>query len=153
MYILLLILWFILNGKITLELFFIGIVLCALVYFFACKFLNFSLKKDLWLCRCVPLLIVFIICLVIEVVKSNLNIIHLIWSKEKLNPKIVHFNIPLKNSTLRVLFANAITLTPGTITILLEDEYIVHALKGEYIEDIDKSFLLKILLQMEKKLK
>ncbi len=137
MFILLFLFWLLINGKITLELVIIGIVLSTLVYLFACAFLRFSFKKDLIFCKNFPLLIAFLFMLIIEVVKSNLNIITLIWSNKTPKPEIVHFSIDLKSPFLRVLFANSITLTPGTITISLEENhYTVHALRAEYIEGI-----------------
>lgn len=152
MSILLFLFWILLNGKVNLEIVLIGIVLSGAVYFFSCMFLNYSLKKDLNFFKTLYLLIAFLGLLVIEVVKSNLNIITLIWSKKQPDPKIAHFNVNLKSSFLRVMFANSITLTPGTITInLKDDEFTVHALRYEYIQGIEDSKLLKILMKMEGK--
>ena len=150
MFILLFLFWILLNGKINLEIAIIGLILCALVYGFACLFLQFSFKKDMVYCKGLVLLMVYLFLLIIEVVKSNLNIITLIWSKKDADPKIAHFNVDLKSTFLRVLFANSITLTPGTITIdLKDDEFVVHALRFEYIDGIDQSKLLKVLKKME----
>ena len=150
MFILLFLFWVLLNGKINLEITIIGLIICALVYTFAHMFLGFSFKKDLGYSKGLFMLIVYIFFLAIEVVKSNLNIITLIWSKKEVEPKIKHFNVSIKSKFLRVIFANSITLTPGTITIdLKQDEYIVHALRGEYIEDIEQSRLCKMLKKME----
>ena len=91
--------------------------------------------------------------MIVEVIKSNLNIITLIWSHKEPDPKIAHFKVDLDSKFLRVLFANAITLTPGTITIDLdENNYTVHALRFEYIDGIENSNLLKLLKKMEGKL-
>ena len=153
MFILLFFFWILINGKITLELAIIGLLLAIFIYGFACLFLNFSIKKDILFVKNIHLFIAFMIMLIIEVVKSNLNIIFLIWFNKAPNPEIVHFNVDLKTPFLRVLFANSITLTPGTITISLDDnEYIVHALRKEYIEDIEDNVLLKILKRIEKRI-
>lgn len=150
MFILLFFFWLLINGKVTLELVIIGIILSALVYLFACCFLSFSLKKDILFCKNIPLFLAFLFMLIVEVVKSNLNIITLIWANKTPEPEIVHFTIDLKSPFLRVLFANSITLTPGTITISLEENhYTVHALRAEYIDGIEDSILLKILKKME----
>ena len=150
MFILLFLFWILINGKINLEITIIGLIICALVYAFVYFFLDFNFKKDLTCCKNIGLFIVFLALLVIEVVKSNLNIITLIWSKKEADPKIAHFNVDLKSTFLRVLFANSITLTPGTITIdLKDDEFIVHALRYEYIDGIDQSKLLNVLKKME----
>ena len=150
MFVLLFLFWILINGKVTLEIAIIGLILCAAVYLFACVFLRFSFKKDLIFVKSLGLMIVYLVLLVIEVVKSNLNIITLIWSHKTPEPKIAHFKVQLKSNFLRVLFANAITLTPGTITIDLEENnYTVHALRYEYIDGIEESRLLKILQKME----
>ena len=83
-----------------------------------------------------------------------MNIISLIWSNKQPEPEIVHFSIDLESNFLRVMFANAITLTPGTITITLEENhYVVHALRPENIDGIENSILLKILKKMEANIK
>lgn len=150
MFILLFLFWLLINGKITLELVIVGLVISAAVYAFSCYFLKFSFKKDLMLMKSMPLLIWFMALLVVEVVKSNLNIIGVILKNKSPEPAIATFNVDLKNSFLRVLFANSITLTPGTITISLTDEeLVVHALRKEYLDGIDNSRLLKVLMKME----
>lgn len=150
MFILLFFFWILLNGKINLELSLIGLIICITVYTFSCVFLNFSFKKDIRLCKMIGLVIYYAFCLLLEVIKSNLNIITFIWSNKEADPKIVHFDVKLKKTYLRVLFANSITLTPGTITInLKEDEFVVHALRYEYISGIENSKLLRILQKME----
>ena len=150
MFILLFLFWLLINGKITWELVIIGLIVCGLVYAFSCAFLNFSLKKDLRIMKSFHLIIAFLFMLVWEVIKSNWNMITLIWANKEPDPKIAKFNVDLHSPFLRVLFANSITLTPGTITIsLTEDEFVVHALRGEYIEGIENSVLLKILKKME----
>lgn len=45
----------------------------------------------------------------------------------RINPRIVHFRTRLKYDLARAILANAITLTPGTVTLELdEDHLIVH---------------------------
>lgn len=155
MFILLFLLWILLNGKITLELTVFGLIIAGLIYLFACLFMNFSFKKDWYFIRILPLIVWYLLTLVIEVVKSNLNILFLILNKKKTpDPEIVHFTIELESEFLRVIFANSITLTPGTITVSLDHKkYTVHALRSEYIDGIENARLLKILKKMEEKKK
>ena len=51
MFILLFAFWILLNGKINLEITIIGLIICGLVYAFACFFLQFSFKKDMLYCK------------------------------------------------------------------------------------------------------
>lgn len=43
----------------------------------------------------------------------------------RINPRIVHFRTRLKYELARALLANAITLTPGTVTLDLEEDHLV----------------------------
>ena len=97
--------WILLNGKINLEITIIGLILCGFVYAFMCFFLKFSFKKDLMYCKNLGLLVVYFALLIVEVVKSNLNIISLIWSNKQPEPEIVHFSIDLESNFLRVMFS------------------------------------------------
>ncbi|MDA3832983.1 MAG: Na+/H+ antiporter subunit E [Spirochaetales bacterium] len=44
--------------------------------------------------------------------------------KGKANPRIVHFRTRLRSDLARMLLANSITLTPGTITLDLNDDHL-----------------------------
>jgi len=55
----------------------------------------------------------------------------------RIDPKVIRFKTKLKREISRTVFANAITLTPGTITIrITEDEYLVHALSSRAAEGL-----------------
>jgi multicomponent Na+:H+ antiporter subunit E len=43
----------------------------------------------------------------------------------KIDPGIVHFRTRLKSDLARVILTNSITLTPGTITLDLNDDHLV----------------------------
>ena len=47
MYIIFVILWIIFNGKFTWEILWIGAVISAMLYWFVCRFMGYSIKKDL----------------------------------------------------------------------------------------------------------
>ncbi len=67
-------------------------------------------------------------------------------------PAIVHFQTDLKTTFARVLLANSITLTPGTITVSLKDNiYTVHCLDKELAMGIDSSVFVKLLERIERK--
>lgn len=151
MFLLLLFIWFIFNGKVTLEITWIGIVLCAAIYFFMCRFMDYSIKKDLHFLRKSGTFLYYIGMLILEIIKSSLQVIHLILTdREIVEPVIVKHKTPLKTRSGRVLLANSITLTPGTFTIILEeDELIIHCLDEEMAEGIDDLKLEKLLLKLE----
>ncbi len=65
-------------------------------------------------------------------------------------PRIVTFRSGLKTQVNRVLLANTITLTPGTLSVMCsEDEYVVHALSPRHGEDVKNMQLTADLRETE----
>lgn len=70
-----------------------------------------------------------------QIILANLYVAYLALHPrmlEKIDPRIIRFKTRLKKDLSLVTFANSITLTPGTITVLLKDRYY-------YVHAIDKS--------------
>ena len=69
----------------------------------------------------------------------------------EINPRVVHFRTRLKSDMARVILANSITLTPGTIAMHLDDDHlIVHWLNAKtrhskYAGELIKSQFEKLL--------
>jgi len=80
----------------------------------------------------------YLFWLIGQIILSSIHVTKLIWSpKDKLSPTLA--KIPVKNvvSNTSVLYANSITLTPGTLSVDLDnDEITVHALQKESIEEL-----------------
>ena len=142
MYVLYFVLWVIFNGQITWEICIFGVIIAALLCAFTCRFMGYSIEKELWLYRKLGKLLQYAFVLVIEVVKANLGTVRLILTqKEEIQPVLVSFHSDLQSPLTQTLLANAITLTPGTITVALENgDYMVHCLDesmAEGIEDLE----------------
>ena len=90
---------------------------------------------------------------ILEILKANIGVMQLILSpKMEVEPKLVRFRTDLKTDLARVILANSITLTPGTITVTLEgDEYLVHCLDKSMAEGMDDSIFVRLLHQLEEK--
>lgn len=151
MYLLYFVLWIIFNGKFTLEIAAFGIIIAALLFAFTCKFTDYSIAKEKKMFKNSFRIIRYIILLVLEIVKANLAVSRLILSeKEEPEPALVKFTADLATPTGRSLLANAITLTPGTITVLLEDNnYTVHCLDKDFAQGIDESEFIDIIKKCE----
>ncbi len=122
--------WFLLekDGKFEDSLFF--------KKFFFKKFLKFLLVFPLYLA-------VFLF----EMVKANLDVaLRVISPSLSIRPGIMRYTIPeLKSRALQLLFANSITLTPGTMTVEIEDkDFLVHRI------DVKETSLLPVLLSLLK---
>ena len=78
-----------------------------------------------------------------QIVKSSIQVTKLIWgSSRNISPVLEKINaqgVPMKS---RVLFANSITLTPGTLSVdLVDGEVSVHALQKSSIEKLKKGVM------------
>ena len=123
MYILYFLLWVIFNGQFTAEIAIFSVFIAAALFAFTCKFMDYSIKKELSFYKNIFKEISYGILLVKEVVKANLFVAKLILTQEtEPEPMLVTFKSSLKTETARAFLANAITLTPGTITVNLDED-------------------------------
>lgn len=152
MYFIYFLLWVIFNGSFTLEICLFGIVIAGAIFAFTCKFMDYSVQKEKQNLKKVFKFFRYICVLVIEIVKANFAVVHMILSeKEELEPALVSFHSDMQTPTGRALLANAITLTPGTITVSLEgSEYLVHCLDSDLAVGMDESVFVKLLADLEK---
>lgn len=125
--------WLILNGKVTAEICLFGVVISAALLVFMCKFMDYSLKKELLVWGLVPFFFRYIWVLVEEIVKANVCVLRLILTPGlEPEPALIYFDTGLKSGTAKMILANSITLTPGTITVSVEGErFCVHCLDLE----------------------
>lgn len=151
MYLLYFILWVIFNGTITFEICWIGLIVSGAIFAFTCKFMDYSLKKEKKLFISLFKILRYLGIVIWEIIKANITAVKMIISeKEILEPVLVDFSVHLKTSTARALLANAITLTPGTITVTLEDNiFTVHCLDKSLAEGIDNSIFVECLTELE----
>ena len=151
MFIVFFLIWIIFNGQFTLEIAAFGVVIAGAIYWFICKFLDYKPGNDLILCKRLMLILHYVLVLLVEIIKANRTVFKMIYSaKYRLEPAVVHFKTDLHTTFAKVLLANSITLTPGTITVSLkDDEYVVHCLDKELAQGIDTSIFVKLLERIE----
>jgi multicomponent Na+:H+ antiporter subunit E len=77
---------------------------------------------------------------IIELIKSNLDVaFRVLHPKLPINPGIVKVKTNLQSRLGRIILANSITLTPGTLTVEIKDDnYYIHWIDVT-AEDIGKS--------------
>lgn len=73
-----------------------------------------------------------------EVVLANIDVIKRILTPGKsISPQLVKLPLPQQTDLGKVIYANAITLTPGTVSVQLDrSEITVHALAKESAEEL-----------------
>ena len=96
-------------------------------------------------------ILLFISTLLLEIIKANVHVAKIVLDpKLPIEPAIVKFQTELKGDTAKVSLANAITLTPGTITMdIVGDTFYVHALTRDAAEDITNWPIEDLLKEVE----
>ena len=114
-------------------------------------FLNTVRKNDIRFFKNFFRTLHYICVLFIEIVKSSFAVIRIVFSKKlEIQPQIVFFEVPLKSEFLRTILANSITLTPGTITVDVdENRFCVHALDYTLADGIENCVFVHLLMKME----
>lgn len=143
--------WVIFNGRLTLEIAVFGIAVAAAMFAFVCRFMDYSLQKEFRFYKNIPAYLQYLYCLVKEIIAANIVVSRMILTrKERMEPVIVRVHTDLKTEIARVVLANSITLTPGTITVSLTDrELLVHCLDKSLSEGMEDSVFVKLLQKME----
>lgn len=122
--------WILLSGKFDPFHLTLGVISSALVSFLSADLLMFENGKNRLATGMRFLL--YLPWLLYQIVLSTLHVTFLALHpkmKEQIDPTIVTFKTKLKSNIAKVALANSITLTPGTITIRIEDQiFYVHAI-------------------------
>lgn len=143
--------WIIFNGRVTTEIILFGIAVSVAVFAFICKFMDYSIQREMRLYRKLPQYAQYLVVLIREIIGANLAVCHMILTrKETMEPVIVRVHTDLKSETAKVILANSITLTPGTITVSMSgQELLVHCLDKSLSEGMEDSVFVKLLQKLE----
>ncbi len=128
--------WLLLSGHYSPLLTGLGVVSCGFVAFIAYRMdivdkeghpIHLGLHTFLYM----PWLL-------LEIVKSNLQVARLILSPSlPISPNIITVKASQKTVLGQVIYANSITLTPGTVSLSVDNNEIeVHALSKEFAEGL-----------------
>lgn len=73
-----------------------------------------------------------------EVFVANLDVAkHILLPGKSISPRLIDVEVPQRTDLGRVIYANSITVTPGTVSVRLDkDRVLVHALSKEGAEDL-----------------
>lgn len=129
--------WYILSGY--LEFFYIGagIVCCCIVTLISG---DLALRSGVSISRTTRVFIRFALYiprLLVAILHANLDVAYrVLHPKMPINPGFIVVDTPFQSDVQRTSFANAVTLTPGTVTVdVVDGRFIVHALVLEAGEE------------------
>ncbi|MGB0647567.1 MAG: Na+/H+ antiporter subunit E [Bradymonadia bacterium] len=85
-----------------------------------------------------------------EIVKANLDVTKAILSPKTISPRTFRTKASQKTGVGRVIYANSITLTPGTITLDMKgDELLIHALTKDTQAGVESGDMDKRVARLE----
>ena len=81
----------------------------------------------------------YVVWLLKELVLANISVVKHIWlGSSSISPALTTVKASQKTDVGKVIYANSITLTPGTITVdLVGDKIMVHALTQDNIQSLE----------------
>ncbi len=128
--------WLIFSGHYDAFHLSLGLVCAALVAFFSSDLLFPDVTSPNKLLKAWRFL-QYIPWLLYQVILANLHVVYLVLFPGKIRPQIVRFKTTLTSDLSKVSLGNSITLTPGTITMDIDDgEFYVHALSDKVARDL-----------------
>lgn len=127
MFITLMVVWLLLNNSVAKEIVFVGLGLSLVLPFLFCGkcdlFNHFKVTP-----KALIYTILYFFVFIRELVKANWDVVKRVISpKLPINPGIVEVKTVLKSKIGRIILANSITLTPGTLTLeMVDDTLFIH---------------------------
>ena len=142
--------WIIYNGRITVELALLGILIAAVVFVFAKKAFGYSLRTEALVWKNLPWAVIYFLNLVFEILSASVKVgLIIINPKKHPDPVLVEFDTQFHTLFQNAVLANSITLTPGTYTVEQSGSHFrIHCLVPEMGEGLDSSSFVKLLGRM-----
>jgi len=134
----LLALWLVLSGHYTALLISFGVACTGLVVWFARRMA--LVDREGVFIHFFPGLVGYWIWMVKEIFVSNVQVARIVLSPSlPIRPTLVHYRASQETDLGRVLFANSITLTPGTITTEVDgDDFRIHSLEWLFVDGVEE---------------
>lgn len=141
---LLFIFWVLLSGYFTPLLLGFGVASVALTVFLS-KRMN-VIDNESYPLHLSLQLPAFFGYLLIEIIKANIDVVKRIFNigGHSISPQLVEIPVSQKSDLGLVIYANAITLTPGTVSVALSENTItIHTLTKEGAEELAEGSMAK----------
>lgn len=144
--------WIVLAEKVDFQVLLIGSFIMAIICLYNFGKNNGCYKGKRYLnYKGVSLFACYLFLLIKEIVIASIQVAKMVLSpKLNISPRVIKFKTKLKKDLSKTILANSITLTPGTLTIeVKDDEFTVHCISKNQIDDVINSKFEKLLLKIE----
>ncbi len=142
LFIVMYLLWFLFNGRVTIELAIIGLLICGALYYFTQKFIREERKQSILKGHLFDF-IKYSMVLFIEIIKANIAVMKLILNPNmsQWHPSFITFTSQLEDERMRVLLANSME----------EKEFTVHVLDSREEEQVENGIFAQKLFEIERR--
>jgi multicomponent Na+:H+ antiporter subunit E len=135
-FVILLAFWVVFSGLFDAFHLTLGVISCLIVTLMSHDLLITKIRREQRFGKAMRF-IVYFPWLMWQIVLANFHVVRMVLQPSKIKPHIIKFDAKLKDDLARVLLGNSITLTPGTITMAIDDdEFVVHALDQQVADDL-----------------
>ena len=147
----LLAIWIMISGSIDWQHIATGLVLMGILTLFWTQMTFDETGRTRFSWHQFKLLLRYLAFLELEILKANFVVAYIVLSpKLPISPGLIVLNFNLKKDLTRVLYANSITMTPGTITVdLEEDRLLVHGMTKHHAFGVRNWYLYDIMKDLE----
>jgi multicomponent Na+:H+ antiporter subunit E len=151
LFILLFIFWMILASVFNVSEVILGFLSALMILLYSVDLVFTKHEASRITFRTTKWFIILLVRLIKEMILANIHVAKIVLSPSlPVDPGFVTIKQPLKKPLNQALFGNAITLTPGTLTVdLTSEEIVVHGLKKSYVHDLEESGFKKAFEQLE----
>lgn len=143
--------WLILSPSINMESIIIGVMVSLMVVLYSRDVLFDSGEAPFYSGQHFVNMVKFTGVLLIEVFKANIDVAKIVLNPSlPIQPHFIEVPIMIKNDFNKVIYGNAVTLTPGTLTVDITDKvFVIHALTEEAAKAMENSFIETWILRQE----
>ncbi|MDO9535064.1 MAG: Na+/H+ antiporter subunit E [Bacillota bacterium] len=143
--------WIIITGSFHFQQLIVGAILSLFLSWFNNDLFFRKDERPELDFRALLLFVRYAFHLVVAILIANFQVVALVLHpKMPISPGMIRFSRPYKKNLSKVLLANSITLTPGTLTVLVDkDDFVIHALTKKNAEEVVKWQLNEELSQIE----
>jgi len=143
--------WLILSPAVSLQSVLIGIIVSVLVVLYSQDVVFSEEEVTIYSLGKLKIFIVYMFTLLAEIVKANIDVAKVVLSPSMpISPSFIKVHAVFKNDFNKVIYANSVTLTPGTLTVDVRgDEYVIHALTDAAAAGMDNSILEQYVKKLE----
>jgi len=151
LFFLLLVFWIIIASNFDLSEIIIGAVASILIVLYNLDLVFTKEEATKVSFKSIGALFVVGYTLLVEIIKANFTVVKIVLSKKMdITPGFESIRQPMIKNLNQTFYANAITLTPGTLTIDMSDtEILVHGLQLKHIHELEGSKLEKAFMMLE----